>query len=532
VVWLGFNDLETKNPSLAAEWHPTKNGNLTPRDVTSGAHKKAWWLCGQGHEWASGIGSRNSGSGCPYCSGLFVIAGETDLATLRPDLASEWHPTKNGELTPRDVKPGTEKKVWWLCADGHEWESRGDHRSRGSGCPYCSGYFAIVGETDLATLRPDLASEWHPTKNGELTPRDVKPGTYKKVWWLCSERHEWEATIENRDNGRGCPYCSGRLAIVGETDLATVNPKVALEWHPTKNGELTPRDVKAGSSGKVWWLCADGHEWRTTANHRQIGNGCPYCSGRVAIVGETDLATVNPKVALEWHPTKNGELTPRDVTASSGKKSWWLCSERHEWESVVASRNAGTGCPYCSGLFVIVGETDLATLNPKVALEWHPTKNGELTPRDVTASSAKKIWWQCEAGHVWRSTLNSRNAGSGCPGCAKTGYDQTSAGYLYLLRKDHMGIQQFGITNFPKDRLAVHRKNGWELLGIVGPADGYSIRETETALKEFFRAKGVLLPRDHPDKFEGYSETWHSDELSFSTCAEMLEALRDWEKKV
>jgi hypothetical protein len=95
-----------------------------------------------------------------------------------------------------------------------------------------------------------------------------------------------------------------------------------------------------------------------------------------------------------------------------------------------------------------------------------------------------------------------------------------------------MGIQQFGITNFPKDRLAVHRKNGWELLGIVGPADGYSIRETETALKEFFRAKGVLLPRDHPDKFEGYSETWHSDELSFSTCAEMLEALRDWEKKV
>jgi hypothetical protein len=65
----------------------------------------------------------------------------------------------------------------------------------------------------------------------------------------------------------------------------------------------------------------------------------------------------------------------------------------------------------------------------------------------------------------------------------------------------------------------------------MGPANGVWIVETETALGRFFKAKGHLLPRDYPDKFDGFSESWRADELSFSTCAEMLEALRDWEKK-
>jgi hypothetical protein len=181
---------------------------------------------------------------------------------------------------------------------------------------------------------------------------------------------------------------------------------------------------------------------------------------------------------------------------------------------------------------VIVGKTDLATVHPDLANEWHPTMNGDLTPRDVSSGTTKKAWWLCEKGHEWVAEINSRHGGSGCPGCAKFGYDQTSRGYLYLLRKEHLDLQQFGITNKPDDRLGKHQRNGWELLDIIGPADGVWIVETETALGRFFRAKGVLLPRDYPDKFDGYSESWQSDELSFSTCAEMLEALRDWETKV
>lgn len=73
------------------------------------------------------------------------------------------------------------------------------------------------------------------------------------------------------------------------------------------------------------------------------------------------------------------------------------------------------------------------------------------------------------------------------------------------------------------------RASGWEVLDAIGPADGLWVLQTETALKKFFREKGLLLPKDYADKFDGYSESWHSKQLKFNTMAEMLSALRDFE---
>ena len=529
----GVNDLATLRPGLVAEWSPTRNGDVTPLDVMSGSSKKAWWLCAKGHEWEAAVANRSAGTGCPYCSGRFAIVGETDLETMNPTLAAEWHPERNGDVTPRDVLSGAHKKAWWLCAKGHEWEAVIGNRDVGRGCPVCSGKQVLEGFNDLATTNPDLAAEWHPAKNRDVSPRDVTSGSNKKAWWLCAQGHEWGATIASRNSGIGCPICSGNQVLAGFNDLATTNPDLAAEWHPTKNGDITPRDVSSGKPKKAWWLCAQGHEWGATIASRNSGIGCPICSGNQVLAGFNDLATTNPDLAAEWHPTKNGDITPRDVSSGKPKKAWWLCSEGHEWETSIGSRHSGGyGCPYCSGRFAIVGETDLATINPDLAAEWHFERNGELKPRDVTSSSNKKAWWLCSEGHEWIAAVNHRNNGRGCPACATGGYDQTAPGYLYLLRKEHLDLQQFGITNSPEDRLDRHRRSGWERLDVIGPADGVWIRETETALGRFFKTKGVLLPRDYPDKFDGFSESWRSDELSFSTCAEMLEALRDWEKKV
>jgi len=56
-----------------------------------------------------------------------------------PHLLKEWHPTKNGELKPRDITPMSEKMIWWVCEQGHEWKTRAYTRTRGSGCPLCAG---------------------------------------------------------------------------------------------------------------------------------------------------------------------------------------------------------------------------------------------------------------------------------------------------------------------------------------------------------------------------------------------------------
>ena len=414
---LGETDLATKNPALAKEWHPTLNGTLKPSDVTAGSGKKVWWRCRRGHEWQATIGNRGSGKSCPYCTGKLAILGETDLATKNPSLAKEWHPTLNGTLKPSDVTVGSEKKVWWRCKAGHEWSARISHRNNGINCPYCANQRVIPGKNDLDTINPALAAEWHPTLNGDIKASDVTACSHNKVWWRCKMGHEWKASISNRSRGKKCPYCSGRLPIPGETDLATKRPALADEWHPTLNGDLKPSDVTVSSNKKVWWRCKNGHEWKASMNSRSNGNNCPYCYGRLPIPGETDLTTKNPALADEWHPILNGDIKPSDVTAGSNKKVWWSCKMGHEWKARVNSRIDGNHCPYCSGRLPIPGETDLATKSPALADEWHPTLNGDLKPSDVTVSSRKKVWWRCKNGHEWKASMNSRSNGSNCPYC-------------------------------------------------------------------------------------------------------------------
>ena len=336
------------------------------------------------------------------------------LEVVNPKLAEEWHPTKNSPLTPKDVTPNSNKKVWWKCTKGHDWQALIYSRNSGRGCPYCSGRRASK-ENCLKTVNPRLAKEWHPTKNDPLTPKDVTPFSSKKVWWRCKKGHEWEATISGRSIGHGCPYCSGRRASK-ENCLKTVNPRLAKEWHPTKNDPLTPKDVTPFSHKNVWWHCEKGHEWQAVVNNRNVKHlGCPYCSGKRACK-DNCLETINPKLAAEWEPTKNGSLTPRDVTPGSNKRVWWICNKGHEWRAPVHRRSQGIGCPYCSGLRTRL-DNCLQRINPDVAKEWHPTKNGLLTPYDVSPNSNMKVWWKCKKSHEWLAIIAGRNSGGSCPYC-------------------------------------------------------------------------------------------------------------------
>ena len=195
------------DPSLSRDWHPTKNGDLTPSDVRPHSHRKVWWICEKGHEWQATVSNRvDRRSGCPKCS-RHLASEENNLQICYPDIAMEWHPTKNGTLRPSDVTPHTGRKVWWICEKGHEWQAAVWTRvDKDCGCPMCSGRVA-TNDNNLAVVRPDLAKEWHPTKNGDLRPTDVKPKSNRKVWWLCKMDHEWEAVVKNRTYGSGCPYC-------------------------------------------------------------------------------------------------------------------------------------------------------------------------------------------------------------------------------------------------------------------------------------------------------------------------------------
>ena len=268
-------------------------------------------------------------------------------------LLSQWDFDANGTLTPQNVTVGSSRKIHWRCENGHAWEAKVYSRTEGRGCPYCSGQKPVPGESDLATLYPQIAAEWDYAKNGALTPASVTPGSHRKVHWRCSCGHEWETPIHRRVyNETGCPYCAGSLPIPGKTDLAAQRPEIAAEWDYAKNVGLTPQDVLPGSERSVWWLCPKGHSYSASVRSRGVGGtGCPYCAGRKILPGFNDLATKFPKIAAQWHPTLNGGLTPAQVGIGCNRKIWWICPEQHVWQAKVYSRTGKDkcGCPVCAG---------------------------------------------------------------------------------------------------------------------------------------------------------------------------------------
>lgn len=342
------NTLALVNPVLAAQWHPTKNDLLTPSSITPKSSKKVWWQCSQGHEWESSVSNRAQGRGCPYCGGRLVLAGYNDLATLRPDLALQWHSTKNHTFLPTQISVGSKKKVWWQCDLGHEWQAV-IYSRKTAGCPVCSNQQVLSGHNDLATTHPEFTSQWNYAKNSPITPYSVRQGSDKSYWWVCALGHEWQTTPAKRVLGRGCPVCSGRKLVKGFNDLSTLHPELASEWHKTKNSQ-GPEETLSIMTTVVWWECALGHEWQARIDNRRRGSGCLVCAGHQVAIGFNDLTTTHPDLAAQWHPTLN-EIQASEVTSGRQVRYWWRCEKGHEWQAHVCDRtriDKGTNCPICS----------------------------------------------------------------------------------------------------------------------------------------------------------------------------------------
>jgi predicted secreted protein len=326
-------------PTLVAEWHPTRNAGLDPREVSHGSGRKIWWKCPRGpdHEWRASASNRTAGqTGCPFCAGRKVSV-TNNLASVRPDLAAQWHPTRNGKLVPARIVAGSTRLVWWMCpvAADHTWHlSPHDRRTLEGGCPFCLGV-RVSSTNSLAATRPRIAAEWHPEKNHGLTAHGVVAGCARQVWWRCKlhPEHEWRTSVSNRTLRKSrCPFCAGRKAC-DKNCLAIAHPAIAREWHPTRNGALTPVEVTPHASRKVWWQCASGHEWRTrvSTRTRRRGSACPACSGRSCARALVSFPA--------WDPTGGGAASVTRVVREEHRRIeqilWLLAADPHAEEPVL-----------------------------------------------------------------------------------------------------------------------------------------------------------------------------------------------------
>ena len=255
--------------ALAAEW----NDSREPSEVATNTYVS--WRCAAGHEWDAPTGRRLKGHGCPYCSGKKVLPGVNDLATLRPELAAEWHP--DNEKSSSEVVSGSNYMARWRCANGHEWNARVYSRMQGSRCNVCLGRQVLTGENDLATLRPDLAAEWHPDNSKKSS--EVVLGSGYMAKWRCALGHEWETKVTARAmQGNGCAVCGGSRILPGFNDFATLEPVLAALWHPG-NERLASETARRSDYGATW-QCPFGHVWRARVADIVDGHGCPDCASK------------------------------------------------------------------------------------------------------------------------------------------------------------------------------------------------------------------------------------------------------------
>ncbi len=285
-----------------------------------------------------------------------LIKGTNDLKTLYPHIAAQWHPTLNEPISPDSVASRSNQKYFWLCDKGHTYDSTPDKRVNGEGCPYCNNRRLLVGFNDLETTYPNIAAEWNYSLN-EGTPRDYTYRSMFKTCWKCSIcGHEWEAKIRDRVDSKYqlCPKCTAtkrgqekhKQALIEHG--AITDPFLLAEWDYEKN-DREPEEYTPNSNEDVYWVCSKcGYHFRAKINNRTLRKSCACCSGKVVVPGINDLATTHPQLAEEWHPTKNGDLRPSDVTYGMAKRVWWICPEGHEYPASLLHRSSGTNCPVCN----------------------------------------------------------------------------------------------------------------------------------------------------------------------------------------
>lgn len=492
--------LEALYPQLMQLWDHKKNV-IQPDQVLAGSTKKAWWKCSKGHSWETQIIKvANRNYGCPICSGKKVIR-ETSFGYLNSELLAEWDYGKN-VVDPFSIRSGSSRKVWWKCPAGpdHEWQTSLAMRTgQQTSCPFCANQQVSVTNS-LATLFPDIASQLHPKKNGDLKAENIVAGSDRKVWWQCQKfsEHEWTTTVYQRTHEKtNCPKCKPQKSLPEirvytelcciyedcrtgekihgvELDIWIPSLKLGIEydgsfWHKDKlkkdlkkntffkQHEITvlrlreiplekidTNDILVGSAGIEK---SDINDLLQTI--QRIGHTLPKQAKKYLKANEfqnEDLYKVyvsyfpspfpeNSRLKLDktaeefWDYAKNSPLRPENFSPFSSFDAWWKCpiNPEHQWRQKLTSRKLGQGCPFCpkpsskssdkKKVVRVSKETSFGWLFPDLAEEWE--KSNTKTAFEVTAGSGFRAKWRCKKGHIWEAAVYARTLNkSGCSICA------------------------------------------------------------------------------------------------------------------
>lgn len=345
-------------------------------------------------------------------------------------LMQEWNYEKN-DVDPHGISDHSIKKVWWICKEGHEWEAKICNRTNGRKCPFCTNRRVLRGYNDLCTTHPNIAKEWDYSKN-DKTPYDVSYGCGKKVWWICSEGHSYEATVNHRTskNGTGCPICfQGRQTSFAEQALyyyiKQIYPDALNRYKDIfDNGmelDIFIPSIKLG-------IEYDGEAWHKEYNFKRELKKYEICqSNNIKLIRlkekryQNDFLTANTIFHIEEMYKKENlyKAILYIVSEIDPKTNMWTRKRFNHWYNDLEINIYKDENDIRKYMTKILNQS-LQDLYPDIAKEWNYIKNTSLKPNSVKPGSDIKVWWICpDCNNEYYSSISHRVSGTGCPECGK-----------------------------------------------------------------------------------------------------------------
>ena len=420
----GYNDIFTTEPLWKNAWDYSKN-KINPNEISRMSRKKVWWICSNCQK--SFCKSPCHVEHTVLCNECSVEKGVTrrirtliskngNFADKYPELAKEWDYEKNGNLTPEKLTAGSSEKVWWICTVGHSYKSSISHRIRGTGCPKCA--------KELRISFPEKAIVYYLTKIDDSIVESYEPDYLKgkEVDIYIKSKNigiEYDGRMWHKDKNKDliknkiCKNNGLILYRIRETGCPELNDSsIDLYYDP----DALYQNLSLLISKLIKKIYNKTIEVDVNQDRMKIYSLVEYT------IKTKSLLNLYPEIAKEWDYEKNGDMKPNQFYSTSSRKVWWICNKGHSYEATISHRTVdNTSCPYCANQKILKGYNDLATTNPEILKEWNYKRNNSLNifPTDVFKGSNKKVWWICEHGHEWESSISNRFI-RGCPVCSNS----------------------------------------------------------------------------------------------------------------
>lgn len=468
-----MNSLADLFPQLASEWDYDKNAPLTPHDVTPGQHKNVYWkcpICKQSYP--AQISNRTSPSRkkktkkCPVCLGRTIIPGFNSLKALFPDIVSnEWDYDLNS-VNPDELAPHTNKVFYWKCLKGHpSYKASVNNKTSktGGNCPYCS-HQKFSPENSLLNLQPDLNIDWDYEANGEDKPGNVFAFSNKLYSWKCHLcGHRWEATPNNRSNGRGCPNCKkGAQTSFPEQVIFHYAHEAfpdAINRFKLYDDEidiyLPSLNVGIEYDGEAFHRTEEKVQSDIRKDDRLANNGLRII--RIRERGCADYTGSNATVySYNYTPTYMF-LEPLLQNILNN-----LCNEAGVKDKVSVNINS-IRKQIKSELSLVPKEQSFAYYisnrekeGIKVRACWDYEANAPLSPEQFRPFSEEVVQWRCPDNptHFWRNTIKSVSLGFGCKDCSPRKRLNTD-GWIQKAERKHKYKYDYSEVNYVNSKTPV-----------------------------------------------------------------------------